>query len=82
MHLFSIIFTKEIQVVHDTIHTCDVTGVDTLSAAKICMKNIHDSFLDDGYEILNSRSLSDSYSWLVFKKENVTYEIQLTKAIV
>lgn len=82
MHLFNIIVTEELLVVHDTIRTCDVTGVDTLSAAKICMKTLHDSFTNEGYEIQNSRSLSDSYSWLVFKKENVTYEIQLTKAVV
>ncbi len=36
----------------------------------------------EGYEMHNSRSLSDSYSWIVFKKENVTYEIQLTKSLV
>lgn len=82
MHLFNVIVTKELLVVHDIIRTCDVTGVDTLSAAKSCMKTIHDSFTNEGYEIQNSRSLSDSYSWLVFKKENSTYEIQLTKAVV
>lgn len=82
MHLFNIIVTRELQVANDTIRTCDVTGADTLSAAKICMKTIHDSFVNDGYEIHNSRSISDIYLWLVFKKENVTYEVQLTKAIV
>ena len=82
MHLFNIIVTKELQVVKDIIRTCDVTGVDTLSAAKSCMKTIHDSFMKEGYEMHNSRSLSDSYSWIVFKKENVTYEIQLTKSLV
>lgn len=82
MHLFNIIVTQELQVFHDTIHTCEVTGVDTLSSAKSCMKTLHDSFVNDGYKILNSRSLSDSYSWLVFKKENATYEVQLTKALV
>lgn len=82
MHLFNIIVTKELQVANDTIRTCDVTGVDTLSAAKSCMKILHDSFISEGCEIYDLRSLSDSYSWLLFKKENVTYEIQLTKAIV
>lgn len=82
MKLFNIIITKELLVVHDTIRTCDVTGIDTLSAAKSCMKTIYDSFINDGYSIHESRSLSDSYSLLVFKKENTTYEIQLTKAII
>lgn len=82
MHLFNIIVTKELQVVKDIIRTCDVTGVDTLSVAKSCMKTIHDSFVNEGYAIHDSRSLSDSYSWIVFKKENVTYEIQLTKSLV
>lgn len=82
MHLFNIIVTKELQVVHDIIRTCDVTGVDTLSSAKSCMKTLHDSFMNDGYELHDSRRLSDSYSWLVFKKEDATYEIQLTKALV
>lgn len=82
MHLFNVIVTEELLVVHDTIRTCDVTGVDTLSAAKSCMKTIHDSFMSEGYALHNSRSLSDSYSWLVFKKENSTYEVQLTKALM
>lgn len=82
MHLFNIIVTKELQVANNTIRTCDVTGADTLSAAKSCMRTLHDSFVNEGYAIHDSRSLSDSYSWLVFKKENVTYEVQLTKAIV
>lgn len=82
MKLFNIIVTKELQVAGGAIRSCDVTGVDTLSAAKSGMKTIYDSFINDGYAIHDSRSLSDSYSWFVFKKGNATYEVQLTKALV
>lgn len=82
MKLFNLIVTKELQVAGDTICTCDVTGVDTLSAAKSCMRTIYDSFNNDGYVLHDSKSLSNSYSWFVFKKLNVTYKVQLTKAII
>lgn len=82
MKLFKIIVTKEIQVVSDCIRTCDVTGADTLFAAKIAMKTICDAFVNEGYAMHDSRKLSDIYSWIVFKKKNVTYEVQLTKAII
>lgn len=79
MKLFNIIVIKQLG---DLVRICDVTGANTLSAAKISMKTLYDAFSDDGYALIDSKSLSDSYSWLVFKKKNVTYEVQLTKAII
>lgn len=83
MGLYNIIVREELQVVHDIIRRCDVSELDTLSAAKSSMRVIHNSFLADGYEDVSKTVFcGDSFSSFCVKKNNSTYTVQLTKAIL